>query len=161
MSLRTAPRQSDPNPECLTDFPTQVKTTRPNGRALPLWLTPAHSRPEPPDHVLGPAAGDGTSVRTAPYDRPCQQVTAPSPGRPLASAMGIYRAISVASPGGRKHRISVCSPTPAGHIRRFHQCVGRLTLVVKEGSTSDGETREERGLLCMQRQGRVLEDQRR
>jgi hypothetical protein len=38
--------------ECFTNFPTQVKTTRPDGRAPPPVAGPAHSRPEPSDHGL-------------------------------------------------------------------------------------------------------------
>ena len=68
--------------------PTQVKSTRPGGRAPPLWLAPptadrnrrtARSAPS----SAGPAArplGDGPPVQTTPYDRPCQQITTQSPG---------------------------------------------------------------------------------
>jgi hypothetical protein len=56
MNPRTTPPQSeanaDPNAECFTNFPTQVKSTRPDGRAPPPVTESAHSGPEPPDHGL-------------------------------------------------------------------------------------------------------------
>jgi hypothetical protein len=78
MNTPTAPQQSETNAECFTNFPTQVKSTRPDGRAPPPGKGLAHSRPEPPDHGLraalravlsragGPAAGSGPPARTGP-----------------------------------------------------------------------------------------------